>query len=927
VKSSFARTGRLLAFVALTWLAPATYAGKLAGQSFEEASRHWAYQPIQRTTPPPVKAAERVQSPIDTFLLAKLEAKGLTFAPPADPRTLLRRVCYDLIGLPPTAEETEAFDREVAAEVAEEKRKAGKQENRGVPGPSSRFPVFSSSQSAAYARVVERLLASPRYGERWGRHWLDVARYAETKDLVLVYGKDALRPYAYTYRDYVIRAFNEDVPFNDFVRDQLAADLVQPKVEPWRLAALGYLTLGRLFDNNVHDQIDDQIDTVSRGLLGLTVACARCHDHKYDAISAADYYGLYGVFASTERPYGLPLIEDPAQVPGGPEFEEMLAKARKELEDHLDRCFNELTENLRQRIGDYLVRAVTTKPDLTETTQFGLSLTPEDFRPTLMLRTRRFVEQRAKPEDPIFGPWAALMALPGDSFPLVAADVRRLILPEAAEQGSKGAGVQNAAPITPAPSHLRSPASPNPLVLDALAQTTLTNKASIARTYGDLFRQVYEESKKPAAGSPGLSASQRELLEIVTGKDGPIWFDRRDTPVHLSRPDADKYGGLVQNLDKLAANATNPPPARAMVVAELPEPYAPRIFIRGSPSRPGEAVPRSFLRVLNGGAPQPLGEGSGRLALARAIASPTNPLSARVFVNRVWMEHFGEPLVSSPADFGVRSEPPTHPELLDWLAGEFIRSGWSVKHLHRVILTSAAFQQSSVATDVRRLTSAEAGEKGSRGAGVQAAASISAAPSHPRSPATGKSQSLPTSAATSVESDPDNRLLWHYPRRRLDLEAMRDTLLFVAGRLDVTMGGRSVDVAGEPLNARRTVYGLVDRQNLPGLFRSFDFAVPDQCVERRPKTTVPQQALFAMNSPFVMEQARALAAAAAGLPDSAGKATVLIRQVLGRLPTDREIARAREFVEAASSDTDAKLTPWEQFAQALLASNELVFLD
>jgi hypothetical protein len=707
----------------------AAHAAALAGQSFEEAKKHWAYRPIQRPAPPRVKAASRVQSPIDAFLLAKLEGKGLTFALPADPRTLLRRVYYDLIGLPPTVEETGAFARS----------------------------AFRNPQSA-FASVVDRLLADPRYGERWGRHWLDVARYAETKDLVLVYGKDALRPYAYTYRDYVIRAFNEDIPFNDFVRDQLAADLVQPKVEPWRLAALGYLTLGRLFDNNVHDQIDDQIDTVSRGLLGLTVACARCHDHKYDAVTMADYYGLYGVFASTERPYVLPLIEDPTQVPGGAEFEEKLAKARKELEDHLDRCSHELTENLRRRIGDYLVRAVTTKPDLTETTQFGLSLTPEDFRPTIMLRTRRFVEQRVKPQDPIFGPWAMLMAQPDNSFPIVGADARRLT--SKSEGGTRKSDW-------------------NPLVIDALSQSPLTNKSAIARAYGDLFRRVYEDSTKPAAGSPGLNADQRALLEIVTGKDGPIWFDPRDTPVHLSRPDADKYGGLVQNLDKIAANATNVPPARAMVVSELPEPYSPRTFTRGSPSRPGAAVPRSFLRVLNGGAPLPLGEGSGRLALARAIASPTNPLTARVFVNRVWMEHFGEPLVGSPADFGVRSDPPTHPDLLDWLAGEFIRSGWSVKHLHRVIVLSAAFQQSS-----------------SDHSSVISRSAVSGPVAGSRSPT--NTDSLSTDHfSRATAADPENHLLWHCPRRRLDLEAMRDTLLFVAGRLDATMGGRSVDVAGD----------------------------------------------------------------------------------------------------------------------------------
>src|SRR6266702_5968933 len=332
--SRFRNSGFVLASV-LTLLLSENPAPATPGQSFKDARKHWAYQPITNPALPKIRQKRRVQSPMDAFLLANLEQKGLSFAPPADKRTLLRRVYYDLTGLPPTFEEVEAFEKD--------------------------------HSSKAFDKIVDRLLVSPRYGERWGRHWLDVARYADTKDLVLVYGKDALRPYAYTYRDYVIRAFNEDLPFDQFVQDQLAADLVEPKLPVWRLAALGFLTLGRLFDNNLHDQIDDQIDTTTRGFLGLTVACARCHDHKYDAITQKDYYGLYGVFASTERPYDLPLLEDPKQVPGGIEFEKQLAQNHKELEQHIDSEFTRLSENFRQRFGDYLFRAVTTKPDITET--------------------------------------------------------------------------------------------------------------------------------------------------------------------------------------------------------------------------------------------------------------------------------------------------------------------------------------------------------------------------------------------------------------------------------------------------------------------------------------------------------------------------------------------------------------------------------
>ena len=369
------------------------------------------------------------------------------------------------------------------------------------------------------------------------------------------------------------------------------------------------------------------------------------------------------------------------------------------------------------------------------------------------------------------------------------------------------------------------------------------------------------------------------MLTVVTGAEGPLNFPRRDTPNHMSRPDKDRYGGLVLNLDKMAAHATNRPPARAMVVADLPEPYSPRIFLRGSPSRPGPEVPRGFLRVLNDGREQPFQSGSGRRELADAIVAPGNPLTARVFVNRVWMHHFGEPLVSSPADFGVRSDPPTHPQLLDWLAGEFIKSGWSVKHLHRLMVLSSAFGQAG--EGLRE----HSGESGSPG-------------------------------------------YTHFARRRLDLESMRDSLLAASGRLDATLGGPPVELITDPLNARRTVYGLVDRQNLPGLYRAFDFAAPDQCAERRPKTTVPQQALFALNSPFVQEQARALAAQAevAQETDPRRRVAAVFRRVLGRDPTSQEVASSLKFVEGASQN-EGELTPWEQFAQVVLVSNEAVFLD
>jgi len=797
----------------------------------ERALAHWAFRPVVRPTEPTVRDRGRVGTPVDAFLLQRLEAAGLGYAPRADARTRLRRLYFDLVGVPPSHEEVETF--------------------AGDPSPG------------AWETAVDRLLADPRYGERWGRHWLDVARYADTKDLVLLYGRDALRPYAYTYRDYVIRAFNEDLPFDAFIRDQLAADQAEPKVAPWRLAAMGFLTLGRLFDNNPHDQIDDQIDTVGRGLLGLTVSCARCHDHKFDAISMEDYYGLYGVFASTEQPYVLPLIEDPSKVPGGEAFEVQLAKARDELEKLIDTEYAKLSDGFRMRLGDYLVRAATTQPDLTETTQFFVSLTPDDYRPGLMLKTRRYLNQRVRPDDPVFGPWAVAVTALGQGVNATGSDA------------SSGSAVVSAIEAAGAAHRW------NGLVVDAVKKAFPKDKAALARVYGDLLRTVYEASKVgPVEGS-----ERKELLEVIVGPDGPVSFGRRDTSNHLSRPEKDRFGGLVLALDKLAAHATNPPPARAMVVTDLPERYGSRVFLRGNPSRPERPAPQGFLRVLHGGTPKVFERGSGRLELAESIASRENPLTARVFMNRVWMHHFGEPLVSAPGDFGQRTDRPSHPELLDWLAAEFMSGGWRLKRIHKVIVMSAAYQQSATPAD-----------------GTEA-----------------KGGSI----------DPDNRLLWKFPRRRLDLEAMRDAMLAVSGRLDPTMGGRPVDVAGDPENRRRTVYGLVDRQNLPGLFRSFDFAIPDQCVEKRPKTTVAQQALFALNAPFVQVQALALAQRPE-IQDATQqdeRVERLFRRVLARGPNEVEREVSLRFLKEAEGSVDTAWPPLAQLAQALLISNEFVFTE
>jgi hypothetical protein len=816
---------------------------KPVGIDFDAARKHWAYQPLRPPSLPQVKRKDWPISPIDHFILAKLEANGLAPSLPADPRTLIRRMYFDMIGLPPSAEEVDDFVRQVGA---------------------------NAKPQAAVAAVVDRLLASPHYGERWGRHWLDVARYADTKDGVLMYGDDRVRPYAYTYREYVIRAFNEDLPFDRFVHEQLAADLIEPKVEPWRLAGMGFLTLGRMFDNNVHDVLDDRIDVVTRGLLGLTVSCARCHDHKYDAVPTADYYSLYGVFANSEAPLELPLIERTDQ-PAAVEFEKDAGVKRLELHKFTEQQFALLSETARQRVGDYLVHVVTTAPDPLETAIFFLSLAPTDLRPQIVARWRHYLAHPARADDPVFGPWPELMRVDDATYASAARAVieRWLDRPQGIERGQI-----------------------NPLVHAELLKTPIASKADVARLYGGLLRRAYDESKKGAVSPP-----QAQLRDLVAGRDSPCYFSKSQTYYYMSRAEKDRYGGMRVQLDRMAVKSPVAP-ARAMVLVDAEELHEPAIFVRGNAATPGDKVPRQFLRIIEGEQRRPFGAGSGRLDLARAITAPANPLTPRVIANRVWMHHFGEPLAPNPSDFGSRSAAPTHPELLDYLAWTLRQDGWSLKALHRRILLSATYQQASTIADF-----------GLRNA---------------------DSNANPQSAIRNPQSiDPENRLLWRFNRRRLDLEAMRDSLLAISGRLDVKMGGRPVDVANDAANRRRTVYGLVDRQSLPNIFRTFDFASPDQSAERRTQTTVPQQALFGMNSPFMIEQARALAAR----PEVSAGATqeriwAMYRRVLARQPTPRELEAGIQFLEASSTGSErSQLTPWEQYAQVLLLTNELMFVD
>ena len=652
--------------------AGAAFPASAATADPKDHAKHWAFQAVSN---PPVPGG--TANPIDAFINVQLAAAKLAPAPPADKRTLARRAYFDLIGLPPTAAQLDAFEKDTRPD--------------------------------AYAKLVDELLANPHYGERWGRHWLDVARYADSKGYVFT--EDRNYPYAYTYRDYVIRSFNEDKPFSQFVIEQLAADKLKLGEDKKPLAAMGFLTVGRRFSNNIHDITDDRIDVVTRGLMGLTVTCARCHDHKFDPIPTADYYALYGVFASSNEPKELPLI---GAVERTKEYEQYAATQQK---------MDDAVATERERV----------------------------------IRLRKTVN---------------------------------------------GAAV---------------------------------------------------------GGLPGATTVPDRLL---------------------NRADRDKVKRLQTQSDAFRAKSPFAPP-RAMVMNDNPQPAQAVIFVRGNPNNRGKVIPRQMPEAV--GPRTEFKDGSGRLELAKAIASPTNPLTARVFVNRVWLHHFGQGLVRTPSDFGVRSDPPTHPALLDWLASRFMADGWSVKALHRRILLSDTYQ---------------------RGSGI---------------------------SADAARIDPENRLLAHQNRKRLEFEPLRDSLLAVSGDLDPTVYGRSVQLFNAPYPTRRAVYGYVDRQNLPGTFRTFDLASPEQHTPQRFITTVPQQALFLMNNPFTVARTKAVVnrdevAKATG---PAAKVKALYRLILSRNPTTEETALAVAFVTESGKvpPSGSQLGAWEQLAQVLLLSNEFCFMD
>jgi hypothetical protein len=799
---------------------------------------HWSFQPVGAGTPPHVRDTSWPLTPIDAFLRAELEAKALEPAPDADRRTWLRRVTFDLIGLPPTPEEVDSFIHDAS-------------------------PI-------AHERQVDRLLASPHYGERWARHWLDLVRYAETAGHEFDYDI----PEAWRYRDYVVRALSADLPYDRFVVEHLAGDLLpDPRGNPAdgtneSILGTGFYRLGEGTHSPVDlredeaARIDNQLDVLGKTFLGLTIACARCHDHKFDPISQNDYYALSGYLRSSRHQHAF--LDPP---------ERIRAKAL-ELE----------------RIGAAMARRL--GPNDPPATPCARVQPPDEGRRRSGVLFEGFDERT-------YAPWSVT----GDAFgdrPTREGDLRI----EAA------GAMPTAHKITPGQAHsgrisdrlqgvLRSPTF------------TIQHKAVHYLAAGragriNLIIDGFEKVRDPIYGGLTLAVDagdvprwytqdvamwqgHRAYIEIADGATlnftgartqfftGDGWiavdevrFDDGPPPSTLTTGTAaiplDTSDAELQRLvaDLVRVEASIPPPTLGPALADGSGEDAP-LHIRGSTKTLGGPVPRRFLEVFGGDNPAPPAVGSGRLELAERLVDPSNPLVARVVVNRVWKHHFGEGLVRTPDDFGVMGQPPSHPELLDWLADRFVHDGWSLKRLHRMIVLSRAYRMRSTADP----------------------------------------------AADSA--DPGNRLLHRMNVRRLEAEALRDAVLAVAGRLDRRAFGPSVpphltpfqEGRGRPSSSgpldgdgRRTLYLNVRRNFLPPLLMAFDFPAPATAVGRRNVSNVPAQALTMLNDPFLIEQASLWA----GREQARGGGlnaivTRLYEAAFSRPPTPHERAAAVAFLD------------------------------
>lgn len=750
--------------------------------------RHWAFQRIRLPVVPEVPPDYRrwVNNPVDAFVLQQIIENRLQLAPAADKLTLARRACFDLHGVGPTIEQVQEFEQ-----------------NR---------------HNDSFTQLVAALLESPRYGEKSARLWMDVARYADNKGYVFF--EDKAYPWAWTYRDWLIEAFNEDLPFDQFVIKQLAADLLPNRKSDRDLRALGFLTVGAKFVNNIHDQIDDSIDVVTRGFMGLTVTCARCHDHKFDPIPQADYYSLYGVFRSSHRPIVLPTYEPEPASKEYLQYKQGLESRKEKLQQFVDRQRQIISSDARQRISQYLI-ATFQRRHHPPTDNFMTLTEKGQINPKMISRYEKYLKQAKKTNHPVWSVWHAYLDLIDTEL------ATRKTAAHSAENSDSNttAGDQN--PLSPEPTedefakihqkllkflNQETNAPINAIVAERFRKSDPTSIQSVA----NLYESVFHDTLLKRNNGIQLTSAEQDLIDCLEAQGSPAVlpteFGWGFLDLIPDRPTQGAYQKILKDLENFTKSGPHAPP-RAMVLNDRAQLFEPQVFLRGNPHRKGQSVKRQFLTSIpNTESLRQVfpNQQSGRLQLAKAIANDNNPLTARVIVNRVWQQHFGTGLVSTPSDFGLQGSKPSHPELLDWLAHWLMQNGWSLKKLHQLIMTSATYQRSSRPT------------------------------------------------LTQMEIDPANRLLARYNRQRLSFEAMRDSMLMATGKLNSTLGGKSFKLF-QGLTPRRTVYGFVNRMDLPGVLRTFDFPEPMATSGRREMTTVPAQALFFLNHDLVANCAREIA--------------------------------------------------------------------
>ncbi len=783
---------------------------------FERAKTHWAFQPITPVELPNVSEKIRVANPIDRFIGDKVEESGLQQSPRAESRQQFRRLAFDLTGLPPSYEDVQQFE--------------------------------ANSSDEAWSQAIDRYLATKDFGQKWARHWLDLARYADTKGYVFT--EERRYPFAYTYRDYVIDALNVDLPYDQFIIEQIAADLMPNRRNEESLAALGFLTVGNRFLNKTQEIYDDRIDVTVRGLMGLTVACARCHDHKFDPLEQADYYSLYGVFASSEEPERLPQIGNPPDDAAFKKYKEELAKLEQGLHDYENKMAGEISGEVKSHIENYLLDVADKLKH--QTGHYELEEKYE-VRKRLGDQFLTYLRQRDV-NDPVFGAWRRLINLKPEDFDKDAEGRLENVLQQIEQNKYE----------------------PNPLVKARLINNRPVHMYDYVKLYSELLNTAYKPEAELQEDQRG---NWKLIREHLTATGFPVDFDGTAAVALFHRDERNKHRELEKKIDAHMVTSPGSPP-RAMVLNDKDKPITPYIFKRGNPGMRGDQVPRRFLKVLDNVDSEPFSDkSSGRLELAQDIASKKNPLTARIFVNRVWMQLIGQPLVQETSDFGLRTAPPTHPELLDDLSYRFMENNWSVKWLIKQIVSSETYRQTSQAH------------------------------------------------AAGNQKDLENILVWRMNRKRLPFESMRDSILSTVGVLDKSLKGRAVQLEGENPTFRRAIYGYIDRNNVSQLLQNFDVAGPSVSVSARTETVVPQQPLYLMNSPFVQDLCQRLSddvQKKAGTDNSENSfTTALYRRVLQREPTGEELNWCVEYLKTHKDQNAGR----KELAQALILTNEFLFVD